>query len=240
MWSNKIDPYQPIIKPGQKLKIPPMDGVFKVAKKGDTAETIIKDVENVEIFDVLDLNEGLTSVDQEIPEGTVIFIPNGQIKLPPPKGAASGSKPIFVDLDAIKLNIPEGTFVNPLMDSSCSGYFQSRGWSTWHTGVDLAKSGGCWISAIADGTVERARWCEGGLGFCTVIKHSNGYRSLYAHGNGTYSIKEGEDIIAGQKIMYMGCTGKCYGTHLHLSIAINNTDVIDYYNRINPKGIVPY
>lgn len=238
-WSNKLDPYNPVIKPGQKLKIPPMDGVFKTARKGDTAETIIKDVENVEIFDVLDLNEGINSIDQEIAEGRVIFIPNGEIKLPPPRNSV-GNRPAYVDLDTVKLDLPPGTFINPLRDASCSGYSYSRGWSTWHTGVDLAKSGGCWISGIADGVIERARWCEGGLGFCVIVKHPNNYRSLYAHGNGTFSVKEGQSITAGQRIMYMGCTGKCYGTHLHISLSINDMDVVDYYNRINPRGIVPF
>lgn len=238
-WSNKLDPYNPVIKPGQKLKIPPMDGVFKIAKKGDTPETIIKDIEKAEIYDVLDLNEGITSIDQVISEGIMIFIPNGEIKLPPPKGRA-GNSPAYVDLEQIKLNVPPGTFVNPLLDAGCKGYTYSRGWSTWHTGLDLAKKNGCWINSIADGIVERARWCEGGLGFCVLVKHSNGYSSLYAHGNGTFSVKEGQNVTAGQKIMFMGNTGNSFGTHLHLSMAVNNMDVIDYNSRINVKGIVPY
>lgn len=238
-WSNKLDPYNPVIKSGQKLKIPPMDGVFKLAKKGDTPETIIKDVEKAEIFDVMELNDGLRSIDQEIAEGTLVFIPNGEIKLPPPRGA-TGNRPAYVDLDQVKLNVPPGTFVNPLLDSTCSGYTYSRGWSTWHTGVDLAKKNGCWINTIADGVVERARWCEGGLGFCVIIKHADGYRSLYAHGNGTFSVKEGQNVAAGEKIMYMGNTGLSFGTHLHLSLAVNDMDVVEYNNRINAKGIVPY
>ncbi len=239
-WANGLDPYSSKIKEGQELKIPPMKGVLKEASLGDTPETLIKGVLGANIFDVLEVND-LRGQDQPLAENQIIFIPNGDLPLPKISSSRRSHVPQIVDLAGdVGIEVPPGTFTNPVGDASCQGYNYSRGWSLRHTGVDLAKSDGCWIRSIAGGKVYRARWCAGGLGFCTIVKHDNGFSSLYAHGNGTFSVKEGETVSAGQKIMYMGCTGQCYGTHLHLSLAANGDNVVDYYDRINPKGLVPY
>lgn len=131
-------------------------------------------------------------------------------------------------------------YVNPLSDESCEGYTITRGWTRGHTGVDMQKMGGCWINAVASGTVTHAGMCNGGLGFCTVIEHDNGMSSLYAHGNGDFKVKEGFRVNPGDKIMYMGCSGRCTGTHLHFSLLPNGTEIINEYSaRINPDGIIP-
>lgn len=238
-WANDLDPYSTNLKIGQVLKIPPMVGVLKEAKEGDTPESIIKNIENAYLYDVLELND--LQEGEVIAEGRSIFVPNGDIPLPPPKvaKASSGGSGTYIDIADSGINIPAGTFVNPL--GGCSGYSYSRGYSTYHTGVDLAKRGGCWIQSIGPGVVQKAQWCPGGLGFCVVIKHPNGVSSLYAHGDGTFAVKAGETVSAGQKILYMGNTGNSYGTHLHFSMAVSDQDVINCYRcRKNPKGIVPY
>lgn len=49
------------------------------------------------------------------------------------------------------------------------------------------------------------------------IKHNNGYRTLYAHMKEVY-VRVGETVKKGQKIGYMGNTGKSYGSHLHFEV----------------------
>lgn len=242
-WANKIEPYNKKIYPGQKLLIPPMVGVLVEAKEGDTPKELVKDIKGANIIDVLELNK-LTSEEEVLAEGDMIFVPNGEKALPAPpsrttSGGGGGGGSTYVELADKGVSVPSGTFVNPLGDISCSGYTFSRGYSYYHTGVDLAKKGGCWIRSIGSGTIVKARNCTGGLGFCVIVQHDNGFQSLYAHGNGTFAVQEGQRVQAGQKVMYMGCTGRCYGTHLHMSIS-KDIDVIPYHNRINPKGIVPY
>ncbi len=241
VWANGLDPFKPIIKPGQVLVIPPMKGVLKEAKENETARTIVKGVKDANMIDVIELNN-LSSVDEVIEKGRLIFIPNGNIPLrPPDQGTKSGGDPNVVDVPDSGFEIPKGTFVNPVGDASCEGYSMSRGYSSYHTGVDLVKSDGCWIRAAAPGTVIYARWNSGGLGFAVVIEHANGLRTLYGHGNGTFAVREGEEVQAGQKIMYMGNTGHSFGTHLHFSLSSDNKDVLNCYScRINPAGIVPY
>lgn len=239
-WANGLDPFNTKIKPGQILKIPPMKGVLKQVKKGDTLSTVLENVKNSNKIDVIELNN-LEGPDYALLPGQVLFIPNGDIPLPNPKsGGSKGGSGVYIDIPTVGIDVPPGTFVNPLSDSSCSGYGFSRGWSYHHTGVDLTKKDGCWISATREGEVMRARWCEGGLGFCVIIKHPDGFSTLYAHGNGTYAVQEGDRVKAGQKIMYMGNSGNSFGTHLHFSLSANDNNVITYSNRINPKDIIPY
>jgi murein DD-endopeptidase MepM/ murein hydrolase activator NlpD len=128
-------------------------------------------------------------------------------------------------------------YVHPLLDKGCEGYTITRGWTSGHTGVDLQKKGGCWINSVASGVVERADQCDGGLGYCVEILQDNGYRSLYAHGNGKFAVEKGFRVNPGDKIMFMGCTGKCTGTHLHFSMSRPGFSLA-YTNRINPVGIL--
>jgi len=240
-WANKMDPYSKKVEIDQVLKIPPMQGVLKQAKKGDTAKSIIKGIKDVNVIDVIELNN-LQSIDEVIEEGKFIFLPNGSIPLKAPaQSTKSGGKGVYIDIVNSGVNIPDGTFLNPVGDPSCSGYNVARGYMSHHTGVDLAKSDGCWLRAAAGGTIAYARWNSGGLGFTVVVKHANGLSTLYGHGNGTFAVREGDTVQAGQKIMYMGNTGNSFGTHLHFSLAANNQSVLNCYRcRINPKGVVPY
>ena len=50
-----------------------------------------------------------------------------------------------------------------------------------------------------------------------VIRHANGYYSVYAHLNSIY-VKVGDIVGRKQKIGTIGKTGKVTGTHLHLAI----------------------
>lgn len=239
-WANGMDPYSKKIIVGQILKIPPMKGVLKEAKKGDTAKSIIRGVKDANVIDVLELNN-ISSVDEIIEEGRMIFIPNGSIPLrAPDANVQTGGSGNYIDIVNPGVNIPEGTFISPMGDPSCSDYAIARGYASHHTGYDFVKSGGCWIRTVGSGTVKYARWNSGGLGFAVVIDHGNGIQTVYGHGNGTFAVKEGDTVQAGQKIMYMGNTGYSFGTHLHFSLSANNQDVLNCYRcRIPIEGIVP-
>jgi murein DD-endopeptidase MepM/ murein hydrolase activator NlpD len=85
----------------------------------------------------------------------------------------------------------------------------------------MAKAGGCWVSAAGDGVVTKAGWGSMGEGWHVVIDHGNGVKTWYLHSNGQFKVKAGDQVKAGQIIMYMGCTGNCTGTHLHFAFWIN-------------------
>ena len=63
-----------------------------------------------------------------------------------------------------------------------------------------------------------------GYGKYVIIKHSNGYQSLYGHLN-RVTVRKGEYIYQNEKVGEMGNTGRSTGPHLHFSIYKNNTPV---------------
>jgi len=185
---------------------------------------------------LIELNN-LVPPDYKVAVDQKLFIPDATYV--PPVARKTNPNPIFKSPDNNPVNVAPGTFVNQLIH--CPGYKFIRGWRYSHTGVDLSKSGGCPINSVGSGTVIKACWCGGSMGFCTVIKHDNGFSSLYLHGTGTFYIQSGQRVGAGQQIMYMGCSGNCFGTHLHFSLAAPGVDVVNnYYGRMNPDGIVLY
>ncbi len=120
-----------------------------------------------------------------------------------------------------------------MQDPRCAGYVESRGFLSYHNGVDLAMWPGCPISAIASGIVVYAGWSEYGEGYNVRIDHGGGIVSHYYHGNGDIWVKKGDHVEQGQLIMFMGTTGNSTGVHLHLSLFKDNVAV-------DPAPYVPF
>ena len=113
-------------------------------------------------------------------------------------------------------------------------------WGTFHDGVDIAPKGGYGqpIYAILDGVVVQARW-GGMVGNCAgknvVVKHDNGYYSVYAHASKLY-VKAGDKVQRRQKIAAVGATGCTTGPHLHLGIFVGGPPYGGGH-RINPMRL---
>ncbi|MGM9834737.1 MAG: peptidoglycan DD-metalloendopeptidase family protein [Bacilli bacterium] len=125
--------------------------------------------------------------------------------------------------------------ITPYVITSPYGY---RG-GTLHNGMDISGTGaGSPIYAILDGEVIIAQY--GGpmgrnSGNNVVIKHDNGYYSVYAHLQ-SISVKPGDRVTKKQRIGGMGRTGLTTGTHLHLSVSVGMPYTAGYYF-INPKTL---
>ena len=102
--------------------------------------------------------------------------------------------------------------------SPVSHYIQTQGIHGYNA-VDLAAPVGTPIVAAADGeiTVAREGGWNGGYGSYVVITHDNGSQTLYAHMSkvATY---DGQQVVQGQVIGYVGGTGESTGPHLHFEI----------------------
>ncbi|HWJ45304.1 MAG TPA: peptidoglycan DD-metalloendopeptidase family protein [Gaiellaceae bacterium] len=96
-------------------------------------------------------------------------------------------------------------------------------WGRLHAGIDIAVPYGTPIHAAAAGTVVLAGWVSG-YGNYTCIDHGGGLATCYAH-QSSYAVSQGASVGQGQVIGYVGCTGHCFGPHLHFEVRINGAPV---------------
>jgi peptidoglycan DL-endopeptidase CwlO len=101
-------------------------------------------------------------------------------------------------------------------------------WGRIHEGIDIAVPAGTPIRAANSGTVILAA-ATSGYGNYTCIDHGSGVSSCYAH-QSSYATSVGASVGQGEVIGYVGCTGSCFGDHLHFEIRINGaaTDPLGY------------
>jgi murein DD-endopeptidase MepM/ murein hydrolase activator NlpD len=115
-----------------------------------------------------------------------------------------------------------GSFVWPVNGPITSPFGQR--WGRLHAGIDIGVRSGTSIKATEAGTVINAGWVSG-YGNYTCVHHSfsapvdgaTDYVSCYAH-QSKFLVSNGARVSRGQVIGLSGCTGSCYGDHLHFEI----------------------
>jgi murein DD-endopeptidase MepM/ murein hydrolase activator NlpD len=85
-----------------------------------------------------------------------------------------------------------------------------------HKGVDLAVPVGTRVSAMSAGVVAFAGEM-GGYGSVVILDHGGSVRSVYGHLS-RISVKQGDEIQAGQEIALSGKSGNAAGPHLHFEV----------------------
>ena len=73
------------------------------------------------------------------------------------------------------------------------------------------------------GTVVLLGWV-GGYGNYTCIQHNGRLSTCYAH-QSSFATSNGASVSQGQVIGYVGCTGHCFGDHLHFEVRVNGSPV---------------
>jgi murein DD-endopeptidase MepM/ murein hydrolase activator NlpD len=96
-------------------------------------------------------------------------------------------------------------------------------WGRLHAGIDIAVPAGTPIRASKSGTVAIAGWV-GGYGNYTCINHGGGIATCYAH-QSSIGVSVGQSVKQGQVIGSSGCTGHCFGPHVHFEVRINGSPV---------------
>ena len=94
-------------------------------------------------------------------------------------------------------------------------------WGRLHAGVDIAVPAGTPIRAAKAGTIvlNQTEAESGGYGNYTCIDHGGGVSTCYAH-QSSFAITSGS-VDQGEVIGYVGCTGHCFGDHLHFEVRVN-------------------
>lgn len=91
----------------------------------------------------------------------------------------------------------------------------------YHGALDYGVPVGTTVYAAADGVVYSASYAAGSYGYYIVIQHTNGLRTYYAHGNGTFYVSPGQTVSKGQAIMQSGNSGNSSGAHLHFEVRVS-------------------
>lgn len=86
----------------------------------------------------------------------------------------------------------------------------------FHEGIDIAGRPDTPITATADGVVRYAGW-YGGFGMIVTVDHGFGYSTSYAHAS-KVTVNEGDVVVRGQLVAYMGTSGRSTGTHVHYEV----------------------
>lgn len=202
IWANDISRGS-LIREGQTLIILPISGVRHTVLKGDTLKSIAKKYKG-DLEEILQYN-GLTE-DAVLSVGDVVVIPDGEVAAPVYAPSYSskptGSSPTY-----------SGYYIRPI-----NGGLKTQGIHGYN-GVDLATSYGAPILASASGQVivSKGYGWNGGYGLYVVIRHDNGTQTLYAH-NSRNVVYQGEYVVQGQVIGYVGSSGRSTGAHVHFEI----------------------
>ena len=204
MWANDIKP-NAYLKLGQTLTILPISGIKYTVKSGDSLKKILAkykgDLEEVDQYN--NLKEDLV-----LAVGDTIIIPNGKIEQ-----ATNSVKNNNLKIKGANGQYYEGYYIRPI-----EGGIKSQKLHGWNA-VDLAAPNWTPIFASASGVVVISKnygW-NGGYGNYAVIEHPNKTQTVYGHMIKNIT-KEGEYVVQGQTIGFVGSTGRSTGPHLHFEI----------------------
>ncbi len=186
---------------GQKLKIPSMDGLLHTVSSGESLEGLSVKY-NVTVEDLLDVNDLESSM---LTEGQSIFIPGARMEsLALQK--AMGEIFIYPIKAAWRLTSKFGARPDPF--TGVAGQF--------HGGIDMACPKGTPIYSAMSGTVVTAGYSNV-YGNYVIIKHIDGYQTLYGHMS-KITTKKGSYVSQGVQIGLVGSTGYSTGPHLHFTV----------------------
>lgn len=225
------------LRPGRSINVLPVDGAYWTVAATETIQSIA-DRFGVDPYVIIDseFNDLFgTTPETVLTSGTQVVVPGGeaeQISWNPTVqrdestsggggGGSSGGRIIFEPGDPGSCGWVDnpggsGNWTNPMG----GGYSWSRGFTSWHTGVDLAAPEGTPVRAANGGTVIFNGWNTYGYGYAIVLAHGP-YTTLYGHLSNIY-VGCGQWVDAGTIIGGVGTTGQSSGPHLHFEIRYND------------------
>jgi len=221
IWANQIGNGY-LISVGEKLSIPPVDGVLHTVANGDTLDSIAKRY-GVDVAAIANYEPNQLANPDALAVGLKIVVPGGVYKPPPAEPKAQPTpEPKATPAPQPK---EEKGFAWPTY-GMLTQYF-----GAYHAGIDIAAPIGTPIYAAASGRVVKMLKLDWSYGWYLVIDNDNGSQCLYAHCS-QFAVSVGDRVEQGQVIAYIGNTGRTTGPHLHFELSLNGQVV-------NPLNYLP-
>ncbi|HEX7621400.1 MAG TPA: peptidoglycan DD-metalloendopeptidase family protein [Anaerolineales bacterium] len=235
LWANfdTLQDSPDSLRIGQKLNIPPTDGVYYKWLQGDTLDSIAKKFD-ITVEDILNWpGNNIDLANPDIKPDTFVMVPGGHrefVQWIVPTVARGRSGTAALNGSACGSGGPVGSeaFIWPTGNHFLSG---NNYWSG-HLGIDIAAGLGAPVWAADAGVVTMAQ-AYGGYGNMVMIDHGNGYITVYGHLS-LINVKPCQGVAAGQSIGLAGSTGNSTGPHLHFEVRLNGGFVNPYYVLGNP------
>lgn len=209
------------LTPGQRLQLPPIDGLVYTVQPGDTLTRLEQNYQADFEATVAFPSNGITSPEQ-IQVGQQLLLVQGSASVASSASASVSSS----DGGGQSAQVwAEPTFVWPLGPDGISDPFGTPRANAfgYHTGVDFLAPIGTIVGSTAAGQVTVATW-DPSYGNWVEISHGGGYRSRYAHLDEIW-VREGEWVQSNAYIGTVGNTGNSSGAHLHFEIIIDGQAV---------------
>ena len=162
--------------------------------------------------------------DAPLRPGQKLLIPT-VLRQPAPAPAASPSPATSVPARAAAPR-----FAWPVQGAVRRGY-TARGRANFHDGLDIRAPQGTAVRAAAAGKVLFAGEDPRQFGKLVVVDHPGGYQTAYAFLS-RITVKEGDDVSAGERVGLVGNTGMAKGYELHFEIRQDDRP-------IDPDGLLP-
>jgi murein DD-endopeptidase MepM/ murein hydrolase activator NlpD len=213
-WANKLSSKDDL-HVGQKLVIPPVNGLIVTVKDGDTLESLAASykIDAAGVVTVNELDDPTLIIGQTLilPGAVGAPIPTPKPVARAPSGGGGGSCNC-----SGPSNYSGGAFTWPV---SGGGNYISQHFHYGHYGLDIAADYGSTVRAAAAGRVTFAGWKNNGGGYQVWISHGSGLYTTYNHMS-SVSVSSGANVAAGQRVGRIGQSGWATGPHLHFEVWI--------------------
>lgn len=170
----------------------PKSGIYYKVKEGDTLWKIAK-MHNVNLNELIQANQDVLKGGQGIRAGQLLFVPTAKESVQPIVQA-------------------ESEFIWPVKGAILG--------TPSENGINIKNTYGAPVVAVKSGVVTYVDEKWPGLGKIVVIKHSDGFTSLYGY-NSEIEIKAGDKVKQGQIIAKVGKTGRADEAQLHFKLMKN-------------------
>lgn len=230
------------LRPGDVLRIPPIDGACHqvYATLEETIGQISVTYKVADPYAIIDseynrgqLPSDITPTDTLL-GGTYLFIPGGEGEV---ITWDAGTQETDSSGNIVGVGFANGQsgscgsvtpsgfayWSNPLSNGTWV-----RGFYAGHSGLDISAPTGTPIYAANSGNVLFSGFSNWGYGQAIVLEHGGVYSTLYGHMSAR-NVSCGQFVTVGQLIGYVGSTGDSTGPHLHFEIQVNGSAV-------NPSG----
>jgi murein DD-endopeptidase MepM/ murein hydrolase activator NlpD len=112
-----------------------------------------------------------------------------------------------------------------------------------HEGQDVFARPGTPLIAVRSGVVvdrggSSGQYSGGRGNYMAIYSPEEGRSYVYLHMLRASKLKRGDEVTAGQQIGQMGCSGSCYGVHLHFEIRTGRASLRSDTKAIDPLPLL--